>query len=61
MAYINWFMSSQVKQMAAKDLRIKLINEILSGIKVSFVLTSIHNGCYIQCSCTCNRLPYNDC
>lgn len=33
-----WLIYSQVKQMDAKDKRIKLINEIISGVKVCTVL-----------------------
>ena len=34
----TWSRKLQVKQMALKDSRIKLVNEILNGMKVSYLL-----------------------
>ena len=44
------FYGLQVTQMICKDRRIKLMNELLSGIKVCFVcVLSVDAGIYLSC------------
>ena len=49
MVPINGFVATatrklQIKQMLNKDKRVKMMNEILSGIKVSFSFLSLRNA-----------------
>lgn len=46
--YFSLLLFLQVKQMEAKDKRIKLINEIFSGIKVHYLLKLIQNAGNLQ-------------
>ena len=51
-ALATWSRKLQVKQMALKDSRIKLVNEVLNGIKVCTSL-KLHPPSQYICTCTC--------
>ena len=63
---LAFFVSLQRTQMSLKDGRIKLMNQILNGIKVSFVQRT-YNRYYVQygdnsllhCNMLCSGLYYN--
>ena len=57
-ALATWSRKLQVKQMALKDSRIKLVNELLNGIKVLCLSWDMHSILYIH-NYTCSALIVN--